>query len=218
MSKLFNTLEKIRHHETSSEPTRRATVRKPAATGKSGPPRFLSILLVAMLAVVVLYTALLSTKINLAPFDAAVRQVLTSLHLLPGPEATRTASPAASTSPGTPPQGGNAPASAAEEAARQSAAGIAFFRNNDHWRSIYHFDRAHQLNPRAVEPLINMAVALSELGLYGPANRIFREAHALAPDDPALRRNLAILAEAGRLDDTLQSKLRGPGPGARQGR
>lgn len=171
-----------------------------------------------MLAVVVLYTALLTTKVNLTPLHTTLRQMLTSLRLLPGPEAVRTATPATPALPGTVLQGSTTPASAAEEAARHSATGIDFFRNGDYWRSIHHFDRARQLNPQAVEPLINMAVALSELGLYGPANRLFREAYALAPNDPALRHNLSILAEAGRLDDVLQAKMRGPAPDARQRR
>ncbi|MEW6593272.1 MAG: hypothetical protein AB1413_00200 [Thermodesulfobacteriota bacterium] len=214
MSKLFNTLEKIRHHETSSEPTRRSAGRKPSPAERSGPPRLLSWVLVAMLTMVVLYTVLLATRVSLAPLGTHFRQALTSLRLLPAPDSSRTAQPAAPALPGAIPPGAAMPASAAEEALRHSASGIESFRNSDHWRSLYHFDQARQKNPRAVEPLINMAVVLSELGLYGPANRLFREAYARDPEDPALRRNLAILAEAGRLDDALHAKIRGPEPGS----
>lgn len=219
MSKLFNTLEKIRHHETSSEPTRRSTARKPVAADKAAPPRFLSLVLVVMLAVVVLYTALLSTRLNLAPLSTTFRQLLTTLHLMPGPEAGRTAAPVLPALPGTtPPGGGTPPASAADQAVQLTRTGAELFRSGDYWRSIYYFDRARKLNPKTPEPLINMAVALSELGLYGPANRIFREAYALAPNDPALRYNLTILAEAGRLDDALQPKVMRGAPPTPQGR
>lgn len=207
VSKLFNTLEKIRHHEKSGEPGRRSVARKPVATGKSGPPRFLSLLLVAMLAMVVLYTVLLSSRLNLTPLTANLRQMLVTLHLLPGSEGQRPTAPQPSAPGAQGVQPGQVPTSAVAEAAQLTKTGLEQFRGGDPWRAIYSFDRARQRDPQAVEPLVNMAVVLCELGLYGPANRIFREASALAPNDPALRHNLAILAEAGRLDDALQARL-----------
>jgi len=207
VSKLFNTLEKIRHHETSNEPARRSAARKPAAAEKSGTPRLLSLVLLVMLAVVILYTVLLSSRLNLSPLNATFRQVLTTLHLLPSPDANRVATPAPPALPGMLPSGGTAPASAAQQAAQLTKTGIDLFLSGDHWRGIHYFDQARKRNPAAVEPLINMAVALSELGLHGPANRLFREAYAMAPNDPALLRNLATLAESGRLDDALLQKL-----------
>lgn len=219
MSKLFNTLEKIRHHESSNEPARRSPSRKSPAVVKSGPPRFLSLLLVVMLGVMVLYTVILSTRLNLTPLTANFRQLLITLQLLPNPDAARSARSAASNINVPPQDRGPATTSAVEQAVQLSRTGAALFRSGDYWRSIYFFDRARQLDPQAPEPLIDMAAALSELGLFGPANRLLREASALNPDDPALRRNLAILAEAGRLDDAWQAKQpRSTGPNAPHGR
>ena len=75
--------------------------------------------------------------------------------------------------------------------------GVELVAGNDPWRGFYYFDLAHQADPLAVEPLINMGVTLSELGLFAPAMRIFKEASAMAPNHPDLRANLESLAGRG---------------------
>jgi Flp pilus assembly protein TadD len=74
--------------------------------------------------------------------------------------------------------------------------GIALVQENQHWRGIYFLEQARKQQPERPEALINMAVALAELGLRAPAKRLFSEAHALAPNHPLLRRNLDLLGQA----------------------
>ncbi|HCC54774.1 MAG TPA: hypothetical protein DEQ20_07615 [Desulfobulbaceae bacterium] len=75
--------------------------------------------------------------------------------------------------------------------------GIELVASNDLWRGLYYFDQARLADPRAVEPLINMGVTLSELGLFAPAVRIFKQVRALAPNHPDLLYNIESLASRG---------------------
>jgi len=87
--------------------------------------------------------------------------------------------------------------------------GIELIRGNDPWRALYYFDLARQADPRAVEPLINMGVTLSELSLFAPAVRIFKEAQALAPNHPELQANLNILAKKEKVNRIMTQGLTG---------
>lgn len=78
--------------------------------------------------------------------------------------------------------------------------GLALIQENQHWQGIYYLERAHKQQPEKPEALINMAVALAELGLRAPAKRLFSEAYALAPNHPLLRKNLEILGQAEFFD------------------
>lgn len=75
--------------------------------------------------------------------------------------------------------------------------GMELVASNDLWRGLYYFDQARLADPRAVEPLINMGVTLSELGLFAPAVRIFKQARALAPNHPDLQYNIESLVSRG---------------------
>ncbi|MEA3547031.1 MAG: hypothetical protein U9R66_05145 [Thermodesulfobacteriota bacterium] len=81
--------------------------------------------------------------------------------------------------------------------------GTRFLAKNRYWQGIYYFDQARKIQPQSVEPLINLAVALSELGLAGPANRFFTEARKIDPDHPGLQENLIIAAKKGILHGPL---------------
>lgn len=85
--------------------------------------------------------------------------------------------------------------------------GLALIQENQHWRGIYSLEQAHKLQPERPEALINMAVALAELGLRAPAQRLFSEAHALAPNHPLLRQNLELLRQADFFDGQWLSAL-----------
>jgi Flp pilus assembly protein TadD len=85
--------------------------------------------------------------------------------------------------------------------------GVAHVQANQHWRGIYFLEQARRQQPERPEALINMAVALAELGLRGPAKRLFSEAHALAPNHPLLRKNLEILGQADFFDPQWLSSL-----------
>jgi len=81
--------------------------------------------------------------------------------------------------------------------------GTRFLKKNRYWQSIYYFDKARKIQPESVEPVINLAVALSELGLTGPANRVFIEAREIDPDHPGLRENMIIASKKGILHGTM---------------
>ena len=85
--------------------------------------------------------------------------------------------------------------------------GIALIQENQHWRGIYYLEQARKQQPERPEALINMAVALAELGLRAPAKRLFSEAHSLAPNHPLLRQNLALLVQADFFDSQWLSSL-----------
>jgi len=85
--------------------------------------------------------------------------------------------------------------------------GIALIQENQHWRGIYYLEQARKQQPERPEALINMAVALAELGLRAPAQRLFSEAHALAPNHPLLRQNLDLLEQADFFDPQWRSSL-----------
>lgn len=85
--------------------------------------------------------------------------------------------------------------------------GLALIQENQHWRGIYYLEQARKQQPERPEALINMAVALAELGLRAPAKRLFSEAHALAPNHPLLRQNLDLLGQADFFDDQWLSAL-----------
>jgi Flp pilus assembly protein TadD len=84
---------------------------------------------------------------------------------------------------------------------------MALIQENQHWRGIYFLEQARKEQPERPEALINMAVALAELGLRAPAQRLFSEAHALAPNHPLLRQNLDLLGQAGFFEEQWLSSL-----------
>lgn len=85
--------------------------------------------------------------------------------------------------------------------------GIALIQENQHWQGIYYFEQARKQQPERPEALINMAVALAELGLRAPAKRLFTEAHGLAPNHLLLRKNLDLLGQMGFFDDQWVASL-----------
>jgi tetratricopeptide (TPR) repeat protein len=87
--------------------------------------------------------------------------------------------------------------------------GVRLMARSDHWQGIYYFNKAHTLSPQSVEPIINMAVALMELGLTAPANRFFQEAITLDPNNGRLKDNLAMAARLGVLNDSLVQLVTG---------
>ena len=86
-------------------------------------------------------------------------------------------------------------------------AGLALIQDNQPWRGIYFLEQARKQQPERPEALINMAVVLAELGLRAPAKRLFSEAHALAPNHPLLRKNLDLLVQADFFDSQWLSSL-----------
>ncbi|MHB8150924.1 MAG: tetratricopeptide repeat protein [Desulfobulbia bacterium] len=77
--------------------------------------------------------------------------------------------------------------------------GISLVQENQHWQGIYYFEQARKQQPERPEALINMAVA--------PAKRLFIEAHGLTPNHPLLRKNLDLLGQMGFFDDQWVASL-----------
>ncbi|MCK5229635.1 MAG: hypothetical protein KAR13_05180 [Desulfobulbaceae bacterium] len=75
--------------------------------------------------------------------------------------------------------------------------GAMLVQRQDYWNGIYYLEQAKKMQPEQIEPLLNQAVAFSEMGLYTLAFNLLEQAHHLAPNHPLLRSNLDILAQTG---------------------
>lgn len=215
MSKLFNALEKIRHHEARPASAAKLGAKKKRPAPRNGPKGlFWGLLLLG--GILLLSAAVFSHRPRLATLYANLKELVRREWpvSLPGgqkqPAAGKTALPAG-TLPATPDD--PAPSASLELPARERMValnnkGAAAVRQGDYWRGIYYFDQARELRPQSPEPLINMAVALSELGLPGPALKLWQQAYALAPQHPMLRENLRILAGLGMLEGPLYDEIK----------
>ena len=61
------------------------------------------------------------------------------------------------------------------------------------------------LEPKRIEPLVNMAVTYAELGFYAKAIKLFEEAYRIDPHFPPLLKNLKILNQANLLKNGVTS-------------
>ncbi|HIJ91728.1 MAG: hypothetical protein OEV91_06680 [Desulfobulbaceae bacterium] len=90
---------------------------------------------------------------------------------------------------------------------RCNALGAEYVDKDQHWRGIYFLQKASAMAPGRMEPLINLAVAYAELGLYRKANDYFAEAVKIDPAYGPLLANLRIFSRAGLLDEKILSGL-----------
>jgi tetratricopeptide (TPR) repeat protein len=81
--------------------------------------------------------------------------------------------------------------------------GTDLIANEQYWEGISYLDKSAKLQPNRVEPLINIGVALAELGLYGPASRYLKKALEVDPNHRKAIENIQLLTEAGLLDMAL---------------
>ncbi|MFC1524407.1 hypothetical protein ACFL6N_06410 [Thermodesulfobacteriota bacterium] len=191
MSKVFNTLEQIRKNEQDQVPDTSDN------TGsKKGSSKRLTTVIASCLAVTVL-----------------ILIVFTVIPYLKQPAQDQHDNTAASAPQDLPQQNLKDPSTdakhkkTADQKAQPSRVfnqslrlGSTAVQKQNYWKGIYLLEKAARENPNSVEPIINLGVALSELGLHGPAARFFSQASGIAPDNPKLRKNLTILADAGLLD------------------
>jgi len=84
---------------------------------------------------------------------------------------------------------------------------VACIRNHDHWRAVYLLTSLVEQYPEKIEPLINLGVALAEVGLWEPAHEYLSRARTLDPKHPLLRENIAILQRAGLFDEFTSSNF-----------
>ncbi|MCX5863661.1 MAG: hypothetical protein NTW42_01090 [Deltaproteobacteria bacterium] len=209
MSRLYNTLEKIRIGEPGG-----FSKKKPAPAKGLGPNvdpskkrRIVLLGASALLALaLVIFFSGPRHKDAKPPVatDAAAPARISDQPAEPAPQSVNS-----QTLPQTPPASPiAAPTGTGAELYQQlNNTGIALIQENQHWRGIYLLEQARKQQPERPEALINMAVALAELGLRAPAKRLFSEAHALAPNHPLLRQNLDLLGQADFFDSQWLSSL-----------
>ena len=218
MSRLYNTLEKIRIGEPGGFPKKKAA----PATGfdpNAAKSRKRLLVLLGTAAMLGLTLAVffagskhkdakppVTAKTVTAPpvaTDAAVPTGTADKPAEPVPQAV-----ALKTAPSPPPVSLTTSPSTTDDLYQQlNDTGLALIQENQHWRGIYYLEQARKQQPERPEALINMAVALAELGLRAPAKRLFSEAHALAPNHPLLRKNLDLLGQTDFFDPQWLSAL-----------
>lgn len=200
VSKLYNTLEKIRTGEQGGFSQKKSAPAKGFGQNTNTSRMRLLVLLgaFAMLALVVFFTW---------PTHKNTKTPTTANTVAPMQSAGHPAGSAPlADSPTTPPPA-FPPGSGANLYQQLNDRGIALIQENQPWRGMYYLDQAHKQQPERPEALINMAVALAELGLRAPAKRLFSQAHALAPNHPQLRKNLELLEQAGFFEPQWLSSL-----------
>jgi len=204
VSKLFDTLEKIRSQEKE-----RLARERPAAFGGrkrrvSSSKRPLAILLVFLLLAAAVGALVLLPERATSPFFDQTRRIgrdlvasLSAFREQPAVQKPRT--PVRQPPPVKP--DASSPSVALDPMIRLNNAGVDLLKNNDHWRAVLYFERASKADPASWVPLFNQAVALYELGLSGPAQTLLdRALERGGRDHPLVRRNLAVLAENGLRD------------------
>lgn len=181
MSKLFETLETIRRRESTGS-QRLASPRAAPPPGRPNQRLLLRFLIVLLVCGGFVYGLRYALDRPVRPNGPAALPESPAPHRGP---ARVTAAP---------------PGQAAEVVASNNRA-VAYIRNHDHWRGIYLLTTLVDRHPERIEPLINLGVALAEVGLWEPAREYLFRARALNPAHPLLRENLAILKRAGLLDE-----------------
>ncbi|MFZ5774322.1 MAG: hypothetical protein ACOY3Z_02395 [Thermodesulfobacteriota bacterium] len=205
MSRLYNTLEKIRLATQGAESTSPSL---PAPTSPANRPSH-RLRFVLLGCGVVIAGAAIGLSLSLLEKQSQ-RQAGTVSTPAPG-MAPPAASPAASAAPPPAPTG---PEDVGSRYLQLNKTGMDLLRQDKQWASIHVFEQARQLKPDRPEALINMAVALAELGLRVPAQRLFKQAMALGTDHPMLQRNLDLMRQCDFLEDPAEPPLAPSAPTA----
>ncbi|MBU0728103.1 MAG: tetratricopeptide repeat protein [Proteobacteria bacterium] len=192
MSKLFNTLEKIRKNETYHVSSELKIAPVSRSSKKRRTIAFIAVFSVFVISGTYLFLSR-QTLQNSSPKSKAPQDQTTSS---PAEQKVILSSPA-STVPETIQ---SSPKKSTDETASLNNLGVDSIRRQKHWDGIYSLHAAVQADPQRIEPLINLGIALSELGLHGPAAKYFSQAYNISPKHPGLQKNLAILSNAGLLD------------------
>ncbi len=206
MSKLFDTLEKIREHESSSQVRKDSRTYSQENTSKKPNMVLVTILLVAIIGVAI-YGLVpdLTKRIKLKKRQVpAVTQVTK-------PSVTKSV-PSSSSLPSRtkiiPAKTKNVTETRKQVSyADLNKIAIRNINTNQHWKGIYYLQKAIDLEPKRIEALVNVAVAFTELGLTWKAIDYFEKAHELNPNYEPLLQNLAILDRANLLESEILSSI-----------
>jgi len=87
--------------------------------------------------------------------------------------------------------------------------GAYYIFHQHYWKGLSFLDEALHIQPRSVEMLVNYAVALAELNLMGAAGVYLEKAFQIDPENPALKRNLALLQGARIVEEKIYSLYTG---------
>lgn len=180
MSKLYDTLEKIQEQETDTTPAHKAFTPPPARRTSRLVPLLAGVLLVIALVVASYTLPLVNKDVSRQQKKAessrpAEQQALSSRISQPGPQV-------------------------AEEEKRDDQAQGEYFNNHavrlnaegETWIALYYLDKASRVAPERPEPLINMALILTQMDLGFPAGRFFKKAHQLDPKSEYLRQAMEL--------------------------
>lgn len=168
MSKLFETLEKIQEHEEGTPQVDQPVAPRPAR--KTG--RYVPFLAGLTIIGAIIYGGQYFPELQKQFF----RDSQPVIEKTPPPASTaKTQHPAHQVS---------APENMTDLARVEylNNQAVALSTKGDNWSALYYFDQASKLAPSQPEPLINMAILLSEMGLIFPADRVFREAYQVDPE------------------------------------
>lgn len=226
MSKLFDTLEQIRKNEApQSSGLEGVTVSR--LKKKRSTTRIASIILIpALLGVGIYFSLPYLSSFFQQDFTEVAQQEQSKSPTKQSPQATiKPSAPPKSKVASVPKQTKPAPKTLAKKSTpvvapvkptrpKQTSTtlqqfvsynnkGANLISNEQYWEGISYLNKAARLQPNRPEPLINMGVALSELGLYGPASRYLRKALEIDPNQQKAIENIHLLTEAGLLDMAL---------------
>ena len=195
MSKLFDTLERIRQNE---EAPSSAMASKAQIGPSSGHRPSLRLAVVGgglVLAAILVYT-LLPLMARRPQIDPPAAQAP------PAPRLSSLATGEAAPPHASQPEPTAAPAarpSFDSELARANNDGAALVRQEEYPKGIANLRRAAALAPDRIEPFINLGVACAESGQVAEAVTHFERAYAIDPVHPVLVANLLLLDQAGLL-------------------
>ncbi|MBU0485844.1 MAG: hypothetical protein KKB30_15175 [Proteobacteria bacterium] len=198
MSKLFNALEQIRRNETYNVSGPNGNLTPNSERGLNLRLIVLFIVALAITGFLLLNLSTIREKLFSSPAKSSIASQPTPRQMLDNPVVKTTEKNQATTAKDN-----------------LNNYGAELITAQDYWHGIYILKKITEAQPGHIEPLINLGVALAELGLFGPANRYFSMAYALDSEHPALQENLTLLREAGLLDRPLAFYLKVRGKGGR---
>ncbi len=197
MSKLLDTLEKIRKNEDVTYPTKKKGSLSTGDTSRKTNIKFVAVMAFVIIALSIYgglpYITQHIIKIGKRPHtQTKTAKSPIKKRIEPTPHHIKKArKPPIVTS------------KQAKEFAHFNKLALQHIHNNQPWKGVYYFQKANIAEPKRIEPLINMAVTYAELGYYTKAIELFEKAYGINPHSPPLLKNLNILKQANLLKSNI---------------